>query len=215
MPRPPSLALGVGLLLAGCCQPPPPPILRPPVQPESVAVWQAPPGYGCTLQGGRPDPVCTPGARNPAVTQATLAATGCTPNWTQTIRPPASYTTSLKGQQLADGYNLGGDLTLTAYEEDHFLPLVLGGHPRDPANLFPQPYSYLVDGRQLGAHQKDQLEVELHRRICLAPTDPDYLPLDVAQQAILTDWVTAWEQYVPLRSTASALGTVLDPDDED
>jgi hypothetical protein len=40
-----------------------------------------------------PDPTLTPGATNPDITQATIAATICNPNWsTKTIRPPASYT---------------------------------------------------------------------------------------------------------------------------
>jgi hypothetical protein len=48
-----------------------------------------------------PDPTLTPGATNPDITQATIAATICNPNWsTKTIRPPASYTNNLKQQQL-------------------------------------------------------------------------------------------------------------------
>src|SRR3981081_4713687 len=53
-----------------------------------------------------PDPSLTPGATNPDITQATIAATSCSPQWsTKTIRPPASYTNTLKKQQLrAAGY---------------------------------------------------------------------------------------------------------------
>ncbi len=43
------------------------------------------------------------------------------------------------------------------YEEDHMLPLELGGHPTDPANLWPQSW----DGEN-GAHAKDKLENKLH-----------------------------------------------------
>jgi hypothetical protein len=46
-----------------------------------------------------PDPTLTPGAINPDITQATIAATICNPRWsTKTIRPPASYTNTLKKQ---------------------------------------------------------------------------------------------------------------------
>ncbi len=48
-----------------------------------------------------PDPTLTPGATNSDITQATIAATICNPQWsTKTIRPPASYTNNLKKQQL-------------------------------------------------------------------------------------------------------------------
>ena len=41
-----------------------------------------------------------PGATNPEVTQATINTTICQSGWTATIRPPASYTTSLKKTQM-------------------------------------------------------------------------------------------------------------------
>ena len=46
----------------------------------------------------------TPGATNPAVTQANIQQTICKANYTATIRPPASYTTKLKISQLAGAY---------------------------------------------------------------------------------------------------------------
>ena len=68
-----------------------------------------------------PDPVLTPGATNPAVTQATIGTTICLPGWTATIRPPASYTTRLKTQQIvAYGY---ADTRTADYEEDHLISL--------------------------------------------------------------------------------------------
>src|SRR5581483_9064980 len=42
----------------------------------------------------------TPGALNPAVTQATIGATICRRGWTATVRPPGSYTNALKVQQM-------------------------------------------------------------------------------------------------------------------
>src|SRR5437870_7366531 len=65
-----------------------------------------------------PDPSLTPGATNPDITQATIAATICSPNWsTATIRPPASYTSTLKRKQLAAARYV--DKTPSHYEEDH------------------------------------------------------------------------------------------------
>jgi hypothetical protein len=48
-----------------------------------------------------PDPAVTPGGVNPDITQGNIDQTICNPHWsTKTIRPPASYTNTLK-QQLA------------------------------------------------------------------------------------------------------------------
>jgi hypothetical protein len=44
------------------------------------------------------------------------------------------------------------------YEEDHFIPLELGGHPTDPRNLWPQPIEQ--------AKRKDRLELSLNRAVC-------------------------------------------------
>src|SRR5947207_1928998 len=78
-----------------------------------------------------PDPIRTPGAVNPDISQANVQATICNPNWsTKSIRPPASYTNALKKQQLADARFQ--DKTPAHYEEDHLISLELGGNPRDP-----------------------------------------------------------------------------------
>jgi hypothetical protein len=82
-----------------------------------------------------PDHAVAPGLVNPAITQASIHQTICSPTWsTKSIRPPATYTTVLKRQQLAHAT----DQTPAHYEEDHFISLELGGHPRDPRNLWPE-----------------------------------------------------------------------------
>lgn len=64
---------------------------------------------------------------------------------TATVRHPTSYTNPLKAQGIIDyGYS---DTNMADYEEDHRVPLELGGAPRDPRNLWPEPYS----GSQLPA----------------------------------------------------------------
>ncbi|MCZ4102132.1 hypothetical protein C8250_041875 [Streptomyces sp. So13.3] len=47
-----------------------------------------------------PAPVCTRGATNPAVTQATLKTTICMPGYTATIRPPSSITAKEKAASI-------------------------------------------------------------------------------------------------------------------
>lgn len=135
---------------------------------------------------GEPDPRLTPGAVNPAVTQATIHQTICVSGWTATVRPPASYTTALKREQIAAyGY---ADTSLASYEEDHLVPLEVGGAPADPANLWPEPYTVtLADGTPVGARVKDRLENDLHDEVCAGT-----LSLRDAQAEFLHGWVHAW-----------------------
>lgn len=95
------------------------------------------------------------GAMNPAVTQATIRSTICVPGWTARVRPPSSYTTALKVRQMR-AQGLRGKSA--DYEEDHLVPLALGGAPRDPANLWPEPWP--------NAHGKDVVEARVHRAVC-------------------------------------------------
>lgn len=103
-------------------------------------------------------PASSPGAINPAVTQENLQVTVCVPHWTDTIRPPSSYTNALKAMQMMV---LGLVGPLGNYEEDHRVPLSAGGHPTDPRNLWPQRWS-----GQYGATAKDILERRAHRDLC-------------------------------------------------
>jgi hypothetical protein len=97
-----------------------------------------------------------PGAVNPRVTQRTIDATVCVPGWTRTVRPPASYTNVLKRRQIAAlGYR---DTDPRDYEEDHLVPLELGGNPTSPRNLWPEPHAQ--------AAVSDPVENLLHRRLC-------------------------------------------------
>jgi|HubBroStandDraft_4_1064222.scaffolds.fasta_scaffold59061_4 hypothetical protein len=138
------------------------------------------------LAQSRPDPKLTPGALNLEVTQTTISATICVRGWTRTVRPPAQYTTALKRQQLSKfGY---ADHHLSDFEEDHLIPLDLGGAPYDARNLWPQPRA-TADG--WNADLKDELEAVLARRVCSRQ-----VPLADAQQAIATDWIAAYNRFV-------------------
>jgi hypothetical protein len=84
---------------------------------------------------------------------------GCTGH---PARPPSSYTTALKIQQIHDlGYT---DTNPSHYEEDHLVQLSLGGDSRDPMNLWPQPW--------VQAHRDDRIETDLWRRACLRQGRP-------------------------------------------
>ena len=132
-----------------------------------------------------PDPDRTPGAVNPAITQANIGKTICKKGWsTKSIRPPVSYTTALKRKELSD-WNYA-DKNMKHYELDHDIPLELGGAPRDPKNLWAEPWS-----GKYGAYVKDRLENQLHKLVCNGT-----LTLSQAQTSISQNWISAYKRYV-------------------
>ena len=148
-----------------------------------------------------PNPQRTPGAVNPAVSQDTISSTICRAGWTNTIRPPSSYTTALKEQQLATGYAYRGDSSPGDYEEDHLISLELGGSPTDAANLWPEPYA-ATDG----ARTKDRIENRLHNLVCAGT-----ISLSTAQHAIAINWWQAYTTYHAAPSTAPGRPTTAAP----
>ncbi len=143
---------------------------------------------------GLPDPLCTPGAANPAVTQATISQTICVSGYTTTIRPPSSYTTDLKIQQMRQ-YGFTG--TTADYEEDHLIPLEVGGDPRDPRNLWPQPYS-----APYSARQKDTVENYLHDQVCSGR-----LSLAEAQRQAAQNWIAVFLSIPGRTAPPAAIAT--------
>ena len=128
-----------------------------------------------------PDLSRTPGATNPDITQENLGETICNPGWsTKSIRPPSSYTGRLKREQIQDWSFADNDPR--DYEEDHFIPLEIGGHPSDPRNLWPEPYNPAP-----GARQKDKVENQLHREVCSG-----VITLERAQRIIVQDWYSCY-----------------------
>jgi hypothetical protein len=126
-----------------------------------------------------PDPYCTPGRYNPNVTQSNIHSTICVSGWTDTVRPPTSYTNLLKAQGIIDyGYR---DTNMSDYEEDHLVPLELGGAPRDPGNLWPEPHYGTTT-----AYTKDGVETKLKNAVCRGQ-----ITLSSARSAIRTNWTTA------------------------
>lgn len=134
----------------------------------------------CLLAAGQAlPPKASPGALNPAVNQANLKSTVCTANWTKTVRPSAYFTNHLKAGQMME---LGLKGKARAYEEDHRVPLEVGGNPTDPKNLWPEPWA-----PPYGARQKDRLENAVKRDLCSGK-----LTLDEARKVFLGDF---WAEY--------------------
>ena len=86
------------------------------------------------------------------------------------------------------------------YEEDHFISLELGGHPRDPKNLWPEmwgtPATPITSKgpfppHLVGAKSKDAVENALHKEVCAGA-----LTLKEAQNIISTDWFKYYRDKV-------------------
>jgi hypothetical protein len=124
--------------------------------------------------GQLPDPRCTPGSVDPAVTQADIGSTICRSGYTETVRPPESETTHAKYDVAYPAYHIGGS---PASELDHLVSLELGGS-NDISNLWPE----------LGPlpNSKDKVENALRRAVC-----DRRVSLRAAQRAIATNWMTA------------------------
>jgi hypothetical protein len=146
--------------------------------------------HTCHMRGSglmsQPDPGCTPGALNPAVTQQTIDQTICVSGWTKTVRPPESVT---EREKTASMTAYGDTGSVHGYEYDHLVSLELGGATNDARNLWPEPGA--------SPNPKDSVENALHRLVC-----DGQMPLARAQQIIATNWVS-WAQTNELSSHAT------------
>jgi hypothetical protein len=142
----------------------------------------ASPALACTNTDGLPDPACTPGAIDPAVTQENIHQTICVPGYSKTVRPPVGVTNLMKRRVMQEYGFAGEDLRL--YEGDHLVSIELGGCPGPNrgcdfhANYWPGKWQ----GPD-GARDKDRIENALHRLACSGK-----LPLAEAQRRIAADW---------------------------
>jgi outer membrane biosynthesis protein TonB len=155
------------------------------VSSASASVEQAQPRPGsCHVRASGlmllPDPRCTPGAVNPAVTQATIGQTICVSGWTRTVRPSSAVTAAEK----LDSEAAYGDDGSGAYEYDHLIPLELGGAVNDARNLWPEP------GRI--PNPKDSVENDLRALVCSGE-----MPLRTAQVRVAHDWVSLYQAPAP------------------
>jgi hypothetical protein len=161
-----------------------------------VASPEETPSYApgsCLVRGTRPfvlpDSSCTPGATDPAVTQADIGSTICRDGWTATIRPPESYTEALKYRQMT-AYREPGPVG--GYEEDHLIPLELGGSPASPRNLWPEPGA--------SPNPKDGVEAAANQAVCQGR-----MTLAAAQAAIATNWIALGQRVGVVQRTQPAV----------
>jgi hypothetical protein len=130
----------------------------------------------CTFRDHQqlPDPRCTPGAVDPAVTQGNLRSTICHPGYTKAVRPSSSRTDTFKYEVAYPAY---GEKHSKKTELDHLVSLELGG-ANDAANLWPEyPPT---------PNPKDKVENALHAAVC-----DGKVTLKAAQNAIAANWETA------------------------
>jgi hypothetical protein len=123
--------------------------------------------------GMLPDPSCTPGTVDPAVTQANIDSTICTPGYSTSVRPPESQTEAFKwhvAEPACGQHELSGEL-------DHLVPLELAG-ANDAHNL-------LVRAGPI-PNPKDAVEDALHDAVC-----GGQIRLRAAQREIATDCIKA------------------------
>ena len=187
----PTIIAVVGIVLAGCgsvttTRPSttttvrlPPTSTAAPLSPQdadSVAAVAAIPAGSCHArhvnvadpQAWEPDLACTPGATDGGLPVTQL----CPVAHTKPIRPPAAYTDALKRAQMRTYGDTGSP---AHFEEDHLIPLALGGAPRHPQNLWPEPHP--------SPNEKDTVEGAAHDAVCMGKiTLPD------AQHRIATNW---------------------------
>jgi hypothetical protein len=120
-----------------------------------------------------PDRSCTPGAIDPAVTQANIGSTICRAGYTDTVRPPEAQTEAFKWNIAEPAYgqhDVSGEL-------DHLIPLELGGD-NDAANLW-------VEAGPI-PNPKDAVENALNQAVCNGQ-----IPLRTAQREIARNWLKA------------------------
>jgi hypothetical protein len=120
-----------------------------------------------------PDPSCTPGAIEPAVTQADIGSTICRTGYTDSVRPPEPQTEAFKWNVAEPAYgqhDVSGEL-------DHLVPLELGGD-NDARNLW-------VEAGPI-PNAKDAVEAALNQAVC-----DGQITLRAAQLEIARNWIKA------------------------
>ncbi len=193
-----GILFSVAMLTAGCIStsPAPAPAPTPPPSPSPTPSSSSSPALArvhdpgrvtgtitgpCHTVGQLPDPRCTPGAVDPAVTQTDIRSTICKLGYTARVRPPVAETDIFKrAAYVAYGIPRG-----TISELDHRVPLELGG-ANDALNLWPEVGNV--------PNLKDHVENVLHSAVCSGK-----VTLTAAQLAVAADWQTAI-QNLGLRS---------------
>lgn len=134
-------------------------------------------------------PADTPGAIDPAITQANIETTICRPGYSRSVRPPYAVTGPFK-RRLMDLQHPGE--RMADYELDHLIPISLGGAPSDTRDFWLQSRH-----GQANAADKNVLAYVLWRLVC-----ERRVLLRTAQQAISHDWTSAFATYATAENIA-------------
>jgi len=121
-----------------------------------------------------PDPALTPGDTFPVT-----AEDACTSGYSESVRNVSPEEKSAVFAEYGIAHHHKGE-----FEVDHLISLELGGS-NDIKNLWPQSY----ETQPWNAHVKDQLENELHDRVC-----DGLMTLPEAQHLIAGNWISAYKQ---------------------
>ena len=132
-----------------------------------------------------PDPTCTPGAVDSAVTDGDTATTVCRKGgYTSSVRPPEALTEPAKRRLLA-AYGIPA-ARIGDYELDHLVDLAAGG-ASDVRNLWPEPNTFQFYKASSFVHNdKDEVESYTYHAICAGKVS-----VTAVQNAVATDWTTA------------------------
>lgn len=130
-----------------------------------------------------PDSRRTPGAVDPGITQTSMAATICDPQYTARQMPPPSWKAAAT-RRFASVLHPGEKPENFAL--DQLVPLSLGGSPTDPRNLWLQPWT-----GETGTGTKDNLETLLNRMVCSGQ-----ITLVTAQQQIARNWIETYQRVM-------------------
>jgi hypothetical protein len=131
-----------------------------------------------------PDPACTPGSVDTAVTDQDIATTVCRKGgYTSSVRPPESLTGPAKRKLLA-AYGIP-ESQIGNYELDHLIDLAAGG-ASDLRNLWPEPNTFSqFHGSAFVHNDKDAVESYTFHAICAHKTT-----VTAVQNAMAGDWST-------------------------
>ena len=128
-----------------------------------------------------PDRKLTPGDVNPDITEAVVTAPGFRTSRYRDV-------TYEEKQEDADEYKVPWS-EHSKYEFDHLIPITVGGS-NNLYNLWPEPLHVNVDGYDMGAKTKDELEDTIGKLV-----RSGRMPI-AEGQALFKDWPAAYQEYV-------------------
>jgi hypothetical protein len=153
----------------------------PPARPEASVPLDSEAHLGARSDSALRFPFLPDPARTPGAALAVTAADICVPGYSKRVR-------NVPAEVKRRVYTLYGVRRHEPgeYEIDHLINLSLGGS-NSISNLWPESFRT----SPWNAYVKDQLENELHRRVCARTMD-----LAKAQQVIARNWIIGYRQYV-------------------